>query len=150
MDRASSTGEAVPATDLHLLQRIFLMLCGFAVENFCKAVVVVQLSERENERVRTGGAIPGQLKSHKLNKLLKQLGFVVRPEDDQLATRLEEAIVWRGRYPVPLNPSGLRPKTALGEELWAHSMGSDEIRRSIDFVQQVGSFMRQRCGARTS
>ena len=128
--------------DLRKLHRVFLMLCGFAVENFCKAVIAVRLSEDQRERVRTGGDLPSAFKTHELQKLLENVRFVVPPKDDRLVKKLEIAVTWWGRYPAPVAPSHLHPKTARGAELWPHSMGSDEIRTAVEFVQRVNSFVR--------
>jgi hypothetical protein len=118
------------------------MLCGFAAENFCKTVVAYQLPEDKRARVKNGGKLPADFKTHDLQRLCSIIGFSVPPEDDELVKRLEIAAVWLGRYPVPSAPADLRPNVKGGRKLWAHTMGSDEITRSTQFVQRVNSFAR--------
>jgi hypothetical protein len=140
-DRFPTIGEP-GGPDFRLLHGIFLMHCGLAAENFCKALVAVRLPEEKRNRVRQGERLPRSLTTHDLHSLCKQIGFSVLPADDELVKRLEIAVRWFGRYPVPLTPAELRPRTAGGRELWVHALGSEEVRKSIDLVQRINSFVR--------
>ena len=86
-------------------QNTFLMLYGFAIENFSKAYAVTQLNTAERIVLRLG-KYPGRLKSHRIKDLVaKELGYKLDLQEDELLMRLEAAVTWAGRYPVSTGPA---------------------------------------------
>ena len=81
---------------------VFFLLAGLAVENLVKALVI----HRGGATVAT--RLPRALKTHGIRALLERLEISLSPEEDKLVSRLETAIAWAGRYPVPLDAGQLR------------------------------------------
>jgi hypothetical protein len=67
---------------------VFRMLCGMSLEAMFKAVVL-----------ELGNAPPT---SHNLNQLARDAGLTYSKDDQKLLQILTEAVIWDGRYPVPL------------------------------------------------
>ena len=118
------------------------MLCGFAIENLCKALLAVRLSEQETARVRAGGDLPNALRTDKLHQLCARVDAPTQEEDDELLARLETAVVWFGRYPVPTRHADLRPTTPKGKRLWAHAYSSTDVDAALALVQRVALHVR--------
>jgi hypothetical protein len=73
-----------------------LMLWGFALENLAKSIVI----HREQASLPTDRLAPA-LSKHKTLELLLRSGIPLTTREAQLVKRLEMAVNWSGRYPVP-------------------------------------------------
>jgi hypothetical protein len=82
----------------------YLMLVGFAVENFLKGIYVIS----NPEIIKNDKLI--KLNRHDLLQLFNELHFETTIEEKDLIERLEEFILWIGRYPIPSKFERLVPK----------------------------------------
>jgi hypothetical protein len=84
--------------------QIYLMIIGFATENYLKGIYVTQNPEIiENDKLI-------KLNSHTLLKLFQELNLKISKKEIDLIERLEEFILWAGRYPIPAKFQRLIPK----------------------------------------
>ena len=67
---------------------VYWMLCGMSIELLLKALIVAQQQD------------PG--KTHKLKQLAIKAGLQLDRRQQGLLDILSEAVIWYGRYPVPL------------------------------------------------
>ncbi len=93
------------------MHAVFLMLCGFAAENYLKARLVSLNAWNETS---IGNSLPSSLKSHNLRSLANAVGVKLAPEELDLIDRLSEYAVWAGRYPSPVKRDDLKPRS-IGE-----------------------------------
>ena len=86
---------------------------GFAVENLCKAALVH--SERATTADRSNGKLPSFLKRHDLMDLLRDIGVTVSGSvERRVVERVTRAVLWSGRYPVPVEASDLTKGRRIG------------------------------------
>jgi hypothetical protein len=76
----------------------FLMLAGFAIENLAKALLL----HRGKAVVTNGKITDANLKDHGAHKLLNRAGVKLSREERDFINRMDKAVIWSGRYPVPL------------------------------------------------
>jgi hypothetical protein len=93
-----------------------MMLAGFAIENLCKGYLASRLSHEERESVKSG-ALPDSLNSHYIQGLIQQTGMTLSDTEKDLAKRIREAVVWRGRYPSASSHRGIRPFAQIGSDI---------------------------------
>ena len=122
-------------------QRIFMMLYGFAIENYCKAYMVTQLNADERRRVVEKGELPGKLKDHNLPRLVEEkIGLKVEVKEIKLLKRLEEAVLWAGRYPVSTGPG---PSATKDEDVLAQlrnmpqGISSDDVPLTRELTERI-------------
>lgn len=122
-------------------QKIFMMLYGFAIENFCKAYMVTQLSADQRRRVVERGELPGKLKDHNLLRLVEEkIGLKVEVEERKLLKSLEEAVLWAGRYPVSTGPG---PSATKDEDVLAQlrnmpqGISSEDVPRTRKLTERI-------------
>lgn len=82
-----------------------MMLGGFAIENLLKAIKVSQGSQVFDDR----GFFT--LKTHNVLELAVEAGVELDAAEEALLERLEQFVIWAGRYPIPLSSEDLRPRT---------------------------------------
>ena len=102
--------EDLPEHDQHFT---FLMLGGYAIENLCKGCLISQLKAVELEDLREKGDFPERLRKHKLGKYVADIGFPLTAVDKPLLERVESALLWRGRYPIPLRSADMTPSISM-------------------------------------
>ncbi len=73
-------------------QPVYHMLCGLSLELIMKAVLV----QRQEEK---------NYKHHHLGELHTMLGLPTEKRRMKLLDFYEEALVWSGRYPIPMKPT---------------------------------------------
>jgi hypothetical protein len=97
--RAAMTGDFGKDVRTHLFTgHVFFLLAGLAIENLAKGLLV------QRGGVKTiSTKLAGDLKTHGIRSLLKRLKISLSPEEEKLVNRLEHAIIWAGRYPVPID-----------------------------------------------
>jgi hypothetical protein len=83
---------------------IYLLLVGFAIENYAKAMSVIR-----NPIVVSNGKLI-RLKRHDLLGLLADFEFALSPDEEELVERLEQFVIWAGRYPVPTKAENVTPR----------------------------------------
>lgn len=112
-------------------QNVFMMLHGFAIENFCKGYAVTQLSDSERSMVHKG-KLPGRLKTHNLEHLVtKEIGLALDEDEKKLLRRLEAAVVWAGRYPVSTGPMDQKKQELKGQLLaMPQGLQGDDVART--------------------
>lgn len=86
------------------VSQIYLMIVGFAVENFIKGIYVIL-----NPDIITDDRLV-KLNRHDILQLLRELKFTISKEEIDLVERLEEFVLWAGRYPIPAKFERLIPK----------------------------------------
>lgn len=82
-----------------------MMLGGFAIENLLKAIKVSQGSQVFDGR----GFFT--VKTHNVLELAVEAGIELDAAEEALLERLEQFVIWAGRYPIPLSSEDLRPRT---------------------------------------
>lgn len=84
--------------------RAYALLAGFALENSLKAQLIL-----EDPRLITSASLDNTLKSHRLSDLMRRVRSLTFTSNEfTIATILESAIPYWGRYPVPLNHKALQ------------------------------------------
>jgi hypothetical protein len=120
---ASQKGQRTKAGEPRI-SPIYFLLVGFAIENYAKAISVI----RDPDVVSKGKLV--RLKSHSLLGLLSGIGFRLSPEEDELVERLEEFVLWAGRYPIPTKVQTIAPRRRRHPQLgdWLiYSVKGDSI-----------------------
>lgn len=85
----------------HSLMNVHMLLAGFAIENLCKGHLIDQLKPDEQKKVKDG-VLPESLKgNHSILNFVEKTGMTLSDSEKYLLRRISEAVVWRGRYPVP-------------------------------------------------
>lgn len=82
-----------------------MMLGGFAIENLLKAIKVSQGSQVFDDR----GFFT--VKTHDVLELAVDAGVELDTAEEALLEKLEQFVIWAGRYPIPLSSEDLRPRT---------------------------------------
>ncbi|MBL8991727.1 MAG: hypothetical protein JNM63_00205 [Spirochaetia bacterium] len=99
------------------------MLAGMTIENLLKGVIAIKQSV-----IKENGEMEAGVKSHDLLDLAEKSKIDVDLKTREMLERLEDAIVWSGRYPAPLNHKDSVPR------LWGeHEIYQWSIVRSSDF-----------------
>lgn len=115
---------------------VHLMLAGFVVECLCKGFLARQLSPEERKKVESGD-LPNSLKgSHGILEFVQRTGLSLAAAEDDLLKRITEAVVWRGRYPIPTAHERIKPYA--------------EICSDVDRTKRFLLKLRHHVGAKTS
>ncbi len=111
------------------LEDIYFMLCGFAIENLLKAAIVKSNPQHIRDEAIRDKKLPKILNGHRLNILAQKASISFSVEQIELLQRIEDILVWAGRYPLPLKPELDQP------ELWttAHNTSLLRIMDLSDF-----------------
>ncbi|SFL46222.1 hypothetical protein SAMN04487943_101675 [Gracilibacillus orientalis] len=84
-------------------------MVGFAIENLLKGFIVFDDPSTITR---------GKIKSHKITLLVKEIdGIRLSEEELDICKKVEEAIPYWGRYPIPLDYSGIAPDIEITPEL---------------------------------
>lgn len=94
----------------------FLLLCGLALENLLKALIVKQMFGRQDGQPDTDAptVLPQYLKTHNLCELADRASFSTSDRERRTLTRLTHYVEWAGRYPIPRRRQP-EPKRFIGE-----------------------------------
>jgi hypothetical protein len=113
---------------------IAMMLFGFCIENLVKSILASKnrmLDEKGKFKERT----------HDLLKLFEKAEVKLDNDENYLVERLEQFIIWAGRYPIPLKAENKRPRTLSGGGFAPlHISGGNDKRiidRLIDKLQSL-------------
>lgn len=80
---------------------MYRLLLGFAFENLLKGILVAQ-----DVALIKDGKPNRKVFTHDIKKLIKQIDktkFNLKKEEVELLRELEEYVIWRGRYPLPID-----------------------------------------------
>lgn len=118
---------------------IFMMLCGFVVENLSKGALAARLSWDERQAARASGMLPGRLKSHDLVRLVESIEFEANADDLHLLRRLHRAVLWHGRYPVAvgIDRSLDRIPASGGESISLTWLGGRDVDNCIELLNRL-------------
>ena len=92
-------------------QDIYSMLVAYAIENLCKASLILKNKKQYEQEILQKGILPADLKTprHDLAKLVKKLNLYINPYEKNLLLRISRNSHWQGRYPVPVKAEDLNP-----------------------------------------
>lgn len=121
---SSVTAETPPRAGI---QEVYLLLLGFTAECFIKARLTRKLLRGLKGHKFDAKALPKKLMSHNLKQLCDEAGIRLLPKEDRVLGLLEEAVKWRGRYPVP----------RLAADLKAAYLSETDLRVAKSFVQRL-------------
>jgi hypothetical protein len=125
----------------HQFQPTYMMLCAYAIENFCKGWLANRLPGWEKERLKRQGKLPKSLEGHDLFELVEKIGMPLVNHDEELLRRLTLSAVWRGRYPAPLHYRGGEKEFKDGKRYSLEILGAGDISRIKDFVQRLRQYV---------
>lgn len=92
--------------------RSYILLASLALENVLKGLLVAG-----DSKLVSGGYLDKTLKSHKLVELARRINELVLSNDEESILEVcQDAIPYWGRYPIPLEYKGLKPKEAASSE----------------------------------
>ena len=122
--------------------KTYLMLLGYAIENLIKAVFASKLTHEKKEEVKRTGRLPKDFKGHCSTKLIeKSLDIklsnnkMFSPGTDKLINRIGEAVIWSGRYPSKVYPSGIMFSPNDGQSV-SYLLYTD-IRLAMDTAKKI-------------
>jgi len=98
LEAPSGTAEPQPRAGI---EDVYLLLLGYTAECFIKARLTRKLLRGLKGHKFDAAVLPRKLKSHELRRLCDDAGIRLLPREDRVLGLLEEAVKWRGRYPVP-------------------------------------------------
>jgi len=116
----------------------FLMLCGMALEALCKAAAVSRWSEEDRNLFARAGRLPAEFSTHASLELLRALGVVLSEAEEVCVLRLERAVIWAGRYPVPSGSANLAPaRLSTGTIHGLSGTASSDVRVVPDLLNRL-------------
>jgi len=91
------------------LQAIHSMLVAYAIENLCKASLILQNKKQYEQEIRQKRGLPKELKTlrHNLLGLVNKLNININKDEKNLLVRISRQSYWQGRYPVPTKAKDL-------------------------------------------
>ncbi|MBI5021419.1 MAG: hypothetical protein HZB59_08290 [Ignavibacteriales bacterium] len=98
-----------------------MLLVGYAIENYAKAISVIH-----HPRVTENGKLK-RLKRHDLLGLISEINFSLSSDEKELLERLEQFVLWAGRYPIPTDAKTVSPtKRRMATNDWLiYSLSAD-------------------------
>jgi len=122
---------------------IYFMLIAYAIENLCKGLLIKRNRARVWDSAAKAGKLLGDVLGHDVLALLKKIKFPLRPEDEELAFRLERSAVWSARYPVPrkADDKTVKIKIPSGEEVVPTWHREDDLNIVKEFFLRVDDFV---------
>jgi hypothetical protein len=101
--QAKTLDEAARFNDEFRLAAPFLLLCGLALENLLKALIVKQVFARQDGQPDPSAPtiLPDYLKTHNLCELANRAAFTPSDRERRTLIRLTHYVEWAGRYPIP-------------------------------------------------
>lgn len=85
------------------------LLAGLVLENVCKAILVSRSSPLNSK-----GTIDRAFATHDLLALVEKVGITLNEAESRVVEKLQEFVVWAGRYPVPKSSEAMRPRSTPG------------------------------------
>lgn len=104
--------KVIESKKVSSISRPYFLLVGFAIENLLKGFIVF-----DDPSTITSGRVK-RIKSHKITNLVKEISEIRLSETElDLCLKIEEAIPYWGRYPIPLEYSGVTPDIGVTPEI---------------------------------
>jgi len=95
--------------------RSYILLISLALENALKGLIIAG-----DAKLISSGRLDKSLKSHKLLDLAQKIdGLALSKDEKRILQICQDAIPYWGRYPIPLEYQGLKPKEVANEEFHA-------------------------------
>lgn len=92
--------------------RSYILLASLALENVLKGLIIAS-----NAELISSGRLDKTLQSHKLLDLAKKVdGLILSKDEKHILLVCQDAIPYWGRYPIPLEYKGLKPKAAANDK----------------------------------
>jgi hypothetical protein len=107
---------------------VYLLLMGYAAECFLKARLIRKLLRGSKGHRFASPSIPKKVKTHGIKQLCLDIGLSLSSREARVVSLLEEAVVWGGRYPIPVSPAQLKPRTFSESDF-------DEARKTSSTIQ---------------
>ncbi len=130
-----------------LLQDTYFMLVAYAIENYFKAILVVENREKYSHVILRTGNLPEDLKKngHDLIALSMKIKTKLSLTDVEISllTRLYRHSVWQGRYPVPHKADDLNSMATYdgkGFDVKAIGLWPDDIDGLKILIRRIKSF----------
>jgi hypothetical protein len=91
-------------TDISLITE-YCLLMGYALENLLKGILMAEHPEyfKPDSKIT-------DISSHNLISLCKRCSLQITADEEELLIKLTDHILWVGKYPVPLELSGMYPR----------------------------------------
>ncbi|WP_411953579.1 hypothetical protein ACKXGF_09910 [Alkalibacillus sp. S2W] len=103
--------EVFDSREVSGISRPYFLLVGFAIENLLKGLIVF-----DDPTTITSGKIK-RIKTHKITNLIKEIGEINFSEEElEICKKIEEAIPYWGRYPIPLEAANITPDIGITPE----------------------------------
>lgn len=133
--------QIVSVPDRKYVQPAYSMLVAYAIENYCKAVLVFQHKNELQNRVLE--KLPGYLNNHNLEVLARDMGMTLSVPDEELLFRLTCNSKWRGRYPIPIGASATAAVREFsdGRQYLVAYLAPNDLNRIDDFVDCLTAFV---------
>ncbi len=140
-------GQVVNVPNRKNVQGVYCMLIAYVIENYCKALLVLQNRKRlQNKLLRR---LPGYLKTHDLVGLARRIGMRLSIPDEELLSRLTRNSEWSARYPIPTGPSAIAASQELsdGRQYFVAYLGPRDMNFIGQFLNRLVEYVDQRIGA---
>jgi hypothetical protein len=90
--------------------QVFLMLGGLAIENLAKGLLI----HSDKVKVTRGQITRADLLGHGAKDLLTRAGVTLSAKETEFVARLDKAVLWSGRYPMPTRAENFVVERAHG------------------------------------
>ncbi len=126
----------------------YLMLIGYAIENFIKASMVCDLSNDDRAKVKCTGSLPKQFQGHCSEELIvkglgkSQFDRVFSCGGDSLIEKIGDAVIWKGRYPSKVRPKGVLYSPKDGEYMGFQAFA--DVRFAMDKAKEIKELVEQK------
>ncbi|MFH0940707.1 MAG: hypothetical protein V1840_02485 [Candidatus Omnitrophota bacterium] len=127
-------GKIIFDNNMATMQGVYYMLMAFAIENFCKAIIVGR--KMKEWEAMTLSKIPKVLKNHDLFDLVKnEIGLRVDVAEQILLKKLSRYATWHARYPTPTVADSIgKEKLSDGLEYSLGFVASFDLDGIMDFI----------------
>lgn len=139
-DRDKGTYSPPPGFEPgRLLQSTYFMLVAYAIENYFKAILIVDFTETYRDEILRTGKLPEALKDHDLARLAQKSGFPLNNDEERsVLARVYRNSLWQGRYPVPVNANQLNSMAACdGKAVFTAFLGPADMDDLSGLVRRI-------------
>ncbi|MBW1676624.1 MAG: hypothetical protein JRJ79_08460 [Deltaproteobacteria bacterium] len=130
-------GKVQQALQRKSVQRQYLMLMAYALENYFKAILIHRNMDSPRNRVLSD--LPSYIKSHDLVDLALKSDIQLNTDEEELLSRLLRFSTWAARYPVPTGPDSLAAAKELsdGKTYLMAYYSQDDLNRVVLFADRL-------------
>jgi hypothetical protein len=136
-------GEIFVDSSVVAIQEIYFMLTAFAIENFCKGIIVNQ-KEKEWEPKRFD-KIPDILNNHDLLRLIKYAKLGIDLVDEEILEKLSRYAIWNARYHLPQFFNAIEKHKTLSDGSVCHvaHMAFSDLSHIEDIVRRLSDLAKK-------